>query len=85
MTQTTRRQFLATSAGAAALGLSGQLAFMSSSQAADLREKGYYTYKIGDIEVTSIYDGIWEKAHDDGFIRNATVDETKAALEKAGL
>ncbi len=84
MTQTTRRQFLASSAGAAALGLSGQLAFMSSSQAADLREKGYYTYKVGDIEVTSIYDGIWKNDGFDGISPGVSGDKIKAALSKAG-
>ena len=60
MTSTTRREFLATSAGAAALGLGGQIAFLPSAQAADLRKTGHYTYKVGDIEVTSIYDGVWQ-------------------------
>ena len=32
-----------------------------------------------------MYDGIWEKAHDPAFIKNATVDETKAALKAGGL
>ncbi len=85
MFRPSRREFLHLSGGAAALGLSGSLTFVPSAIADEAREKGYYTYKVGDMEVTSIYDGIWEKPHDDGFIRNATVDETKAALEKAGL
>ena len=32
-----------------------------------------------------MYDGIWEKAHDEKFIKNATLDETKAALKAGGL
>jgi glyoxylase-like metal-dependent hydrolase (beta-lactamase superfamily II) len=47
--------------------------------------KGFSTYKVGTAEVTAIYDGIFEKPHDPTFISNASVDETKAALVKAGL
>ena len=47
--------------------------------------KGFHKYKVGSIEVTALYDGIWEKPHDPAFIKNARVEETKAALAKAGL
>jgi glyoxylase-like metal-dependent hydrolase (beta-lactamase superfamily II) len=50
-----------------------------------LIDKGFVKFKIGDIEVTQIYDGTWEKPHDPGFIRNASVDETKTALVAAGM
>ena len=43
MVNTTRRQFLASSAGVAALGLTGQFAVFTSAQAAELREKGHYS------------------------------------------
>jgi glyoxylase-like metal-dependent hydrolase (beta-lactamase superfamily II) len=46
---------------------------------------GFYNYKVGSIEVTAVYDGIWRKPHDPTFIKNASVEETKAALAKAGL
>ena len=46
---------------------------------------GHYKYKVGSIEVTAIYDGIWRKPHDPAFIKGVSVDETKAALAKAGL
>ncbi|HEY7690506.1 MAG TPA: MBL fold metallo-hydrolase, partial [Dongiaceae bacterium] len=42
-------------------------------------------FKVGDIDVTTIYDGLWEKAHDPGFVKNATLDEVKAALRAGGL
>jgi len=85
-TKIKRREVLASAAGVSALGLAGSLSFMPSALAADVREKGFYSYKVGpDIEVISIYDGIWQKPHDEGFITGATVEETKAALRKAGL
>jgi glyoxylase-like metal-dependent hydrolase (beta-lactamase superfamily II) len=47
--------------------------------------KPFVTYKIGSAEVTALYDGIWEKPHDPGFIANASIDDVKAAMVKAGL
>ncbi|MEM9278250.1 MAG: MBL fold metallo-hydrolase [Pseudomonadota bacterium] len=86
MTQIDRRQFIASAAGVSALGLSGSLAFLPTAMAADVRKKGYYSYKVGsDIEVISIYDGIWKRDHSEGFIKDVTVEETKAALRKAGV
>ncbi len=85
MPKLTRRDVVLSGAAAAALGLSGPLEFLPSALAADARKKGFVSYTIGDIEVVSLYDGIWKRDHDDGFIRNASVDETKAALEKARL
>ncbi|MEO1067345.1 MAG: MBL fold metallo-hydrolase, partial [Pseudomonadota bacterium] len=85
MTDLTRRHFVASAAGVAALGLSGSVAFLSPAEAADVRKKGFYKYKVGsDIEVISLYDGVWQKAHDPNFIIGADVDATKAALRKAG-
>ena len=85
MSNINRRQFLASAAGVSALGLTGSLAFLPSTAAAAVREKGYYSYKVGgDIEVISIYDGVWEKPHDESFIPGVSVDQTRAALKKAG-
>ena len=30
---------------------------------------GHYKYKVGSIEVTAVYDGIWRKPHDPAFIK----------------
>lgn len=85
MPTTTRRTVVLSAAATAALGLSGPLEFMPIANADAVRDKGFIKYKIGDIECTSLYDGIWKKKHADNFIRNASVDDTKAALSKAGL
>lgn len=85
MGEITRRNVVLSAAATAALGLAGPLEFLPSALAADAREKGFVTYKIGDIECISLYDGIWKKKHDEKFIRNASLEETKAALKKAGL
>jgi glyoxylase-like metal-dependent hydrolase (beta-lactamase superfamily II) len=87
-----RREFvISASVAAAAFGLDKPLAFITPAEAQKpegsnaLLEKGFVTFKIGDIEVIQLYDGIWEKPHDPGFIKQATVEETKAALRAAGL
>jgi glyoxylase-like metal-dependent hydrolase (beta-lactamase superfamily II) len=84
-----RRGFVISAAAAgAAFGLDGPLEFISSAnaqKATDAGAKGFAKFKVGDWNVTTIYDGVWEKAHDPGFIKNATVDETKAALKAGGL
>jgi glyoxylase-like metal-dependent hydrolase (beta-lactamase superfamily II) len=83
MLKLTRRELIVSSAAATVLfGLKGRLAFTGVAQA---QTAGLHRYRVGDIEVTALSDGIWEKAHDPAFIENATVDETKAALAAAGL
>jgi len=84
MTDLSRRHVLASGAGVAALGLTGQFAFLPAAHAADVRKKGYYSYKVGDIEVISIYDGVWQKAHADGFAVGKTIAEQQSAQRDAG-
>ena len=72
---------------AATLGLSKPLIFAGPAFAAMPVEPtvGHYKYKVGSIEVTAVYDGIWRKPHDPAFIKGVSVEETKVALAKAGL
>ncbi|MCA0045786.1 MBL fold metallo-hydrolase [Mesorhizobium sp. B283B1A] len=83
----TRRTVLHSAAAAAAFGLAGKLEFTRPAFAQTPVEPtvGFYKYKVGDIEVTAVYDGIWRKPHDPAFIKDVSVDDTKAALAKAGL
>lgn len=87
MLDMSRRGLLASAAVAAALGLNKKLAFINSAHAETPLEPtvGFSKYKVGSIEVTAIYDGIWRKPHDPAFIKNASIDETKGALARAGL
>ena len=82
----TRRDFVVSTSLAAALGLNARLAVSPAfAQKTPEPAKGLLRYKIGDAEVTALYDGIWEKPHDPAFIANASVDDVKAAMAKAGL
>jgi glyoxylase-like metal-dependent hydrolase (beta-lactamase superfamily II) len=87
MYEITRRGLIISSAAAAAaaLGLNGRVAFLGVAHAQTAMERGFHRYNVGSIEVTALYDGMWERAHDPSFIKNVTVDQTKAALAAAGL
>ena len=92
-----RRGLVVSAAAAgAAFGLNRPLEFVAPAMAQKaganangspqaLVDKGFAKFKVGDAEVTMLYDGTWEKAHDPGFIKNASVDEAKAALKAAGM
>ncbi|HTN95531.1 MAG TPA: MBL fold metallo-hydrolase [Nordella sp.] len=86
MLSLSRRDFVEYAAFAAALGLTSRLFVPAAYAASPLEpETGVYRYKVGEVTVTALYDGIWKKPHDPAFIKNASVEETKAALAKAGL
>lgn len=89
MLKMTRRTVLGAAAASAAFGLASRIEFVPGAWAAtgDGIDPvvGHHSYKIGDIEVTALYDGVWRKPHDPAFIKNATVDDTKQALRNAGL
>jgi hypothetical protein len=81
---------LSATAASAAFGLDGPLEFIGSAQAqsyanAKLLDKGFHKFKSGDLEVTQIYDGVWNRTLEDGFVKNAPADQVKAALKGAGL
>jgi acetyl-CoA acetyltransferase len=86
MLDLSRRNFVVSTALASAFGMSARLTGSPAfAQKTTDPAKGFHKYKVGAIEVTALYDGIWEKAHDPAFIKNASVEETKEALAKAGL
>lgn len=86
MLNVSRREWVAGAGMAAAFGLSSRLLIDPAfAQRTPDPARPHVTYKVGSAEVTAIYDGIWEKPHDPAFIANASVDEVKAAMRKAGL
>jgi glyoxylase-like metal-dependent hydrolase (beta-lactamase superfamily II) len=87
MFHVSRRDLVVGAAGAfAAFGLDKPLAFIGAAQAQTIPAgPGFKKYQVGDIEVISLYDGVWEKAHDENFIKGANVEQTKAELKAAGL
>ena len=84
-----RRGFVISAATAgAAFGLDGPLEFIgpafAQTRSGKLLDKGFVKFKVGDIEVTQIYDGIWEKAHDGTLSRTPRWTRSKAALKAGG-
>jgi glyoxylase-like metal-dependent hydrolase (beta-lactamase superfamily II) len=87
MFEVSRRDLIVGAAGAyAAFGLDRPIAFIGAAQAQTTpAAPGFKSYKVGDVEVVSLYDGVWEKPHDENFIKGANVEQTKAALKAGGL
>jgi len=82
-----RRGFvISAAAAAAAFGLDKPLEFSPAAHAvAGAGAAAFKKFKVGNIEVTQLNDGIWERPHDVNFIKGVSVEETKAALRAAGL
>ncbi|WP_238121303.1 MULTISPECIES: MBL fold metallo-hydrolase [unclassified Xanthobacter] len=97
MTDLSRRTLLAGTAGATAGALSGALpAVLSATPAAAQAPSqaaapaagqvpSAYRYKVGDVIVTAISDGMRTFPMPDGFVRNAPKAEVNAALSEAFL
>jgi glyoxylase-like metal-dependent hydrolase (beta-lactamase superfamily II) len=84
MTALSRRSFLTgpmLAAGAAALPMPGQAAAPISAA----QGPGVYRYKLGNFQLTALYDGIWYLPIDDKFMRNASATEVNDALAAAFL
>jgi glyoxylase-like metal-dependent hydrolase (beta-lactamase superfamily II) len=85
MFEISRRDVVLSAAGAyAAFGLSKPIAFIGAAAAQQAAAPSFRKYKVGDIEVISLYDGVWEKPHDANFIKGVDVEQTKAALKAGG-
>jgi glyoxylase-like metal-dependent hydrolase (beta-lactamase superfamily II) len=87
MFQISRRDLVLGAAGAyAAFGLTRPIAFIGCAAAQTMpAQAASKTYKVGDIEVISLYDGVWEKPHDENFIKGTNVEQTKTELKAGGL
>jgi glyoxylase-like metal-dependent hydrolase (beta-lactamase superfamily II) len=82
-----RRAALALGAMGAAAGLVGAprgAAAQTAAAPAAAANISAYRYRVGDTVVTAIHDGVAARPLE-GFIRNATVDELKAALAESFL
>ena len=89
MIEISRRHLFVSAAGAAALfGLSRHVTFIDGAlaQTAPERGQGFKRFKVGDIQMTTLYDGVVaRKQPDPTFIRNASVDDLAEALAASGL
>ena len=79
--------FLSAAGAAAAFGLGRHITFIDAALAQSAPEagKGFKHYKVGDIQMTSLYDGIVDRKNAAGFIKNASADDVAKALTAGGL
>jgi len=86
MFEISRRDLVLGATGAyAAFGLDKPVAFLGAANAQQPAAQPFRKYKVGDIEVFTLIDGAREVPLRDGMIKNATVEQIKAALRAAGL
>lgn len=81
-----RRTFVV-SAGVAtvAFGLDRPIAFIPPASAQAAKPATFHRFKVGDVEITQIYEGINNRPLDAAFVRNASLDDVKAALRAGGV
>ena len=79
----TRRHALAGAAALAATPLLSNAPANAAAPMADKQAPSFYRYKVGDVQVTVISDGVNTFALGDSFVLNAKKDEVATALEKA--
>ena len=86
-----RRTVLSAAAAGAAFGLCRPLEIVPSALAqiaaspANPRGLAFHKFKVGSLEVTTVFDGAVVRDHNPGFIRNASLDDLKASLKKHGM
>ena len=86
MFEVSRRDLVLGAAGAyVAFGIDRPIAFIGAAYAQQPATPSFQKYKVGDVEVFSLVDGIVELPPREGFIRNASVEQTRAALRSSGL
>lgn len=86
MREISRRDLVLSAAGSyVAFGLTKPVVFIGAAHAQQPVSAPFRKHKIGDMEIISLLDGSIEVPHREGFIKNANVDQTKAALRAAGL
>ena len=81
-----RRDLTLGAAGAyAAFGLNKPIRFVDAAYAQPSVTQPFRKYKVGDIEVFSLIDGMRDVPLREGMVRNVGVEQVKAALRVAGL
>jgi glyoxylase-like metal-dependent hydrolase (beta-lactamase superfamily II) len=82
-----RDVFIAAGTAAVGLGFGKYVVYIDAAAAQKAPEagKGFKHFKVGDIQMTTLYDGYIDRPNAAGFVKNASVDEVKATLKAQGL
>ncbi len=84
MSMLSRRSLIGSTAGSAAAALAASASpAAAGAPLSGQAGPGIYRYRIGDFELTALYDGIWYRPITDKFIRNAPFAEVEHALDQA--
>src|ERR1700681_4725913 len=78
-----RRELLTGAAATLACGVP-RLSFAGTA-AGGQQAPGIYRYKIGNIELTASYDGVWNRPNDDKLVKNAYSPDVHQAMAEAFL
>jgi len=79
VSEVTRRNLFA----GASLAVAGALPAQAAAPAAGRQAPSVYRYKVGDFEITALYDGVWYRPIDDKFIRHADYTDVQKAMSDA--
>jgi glyoxylase-like metal-dependent hydrolase (beta-lactamase superfamily II) len=82
MHQISRRSFLT---AAALAGAAFAMPAGAGAPLAGIQGPGVYRFKLGDYQLTALFDGVWYLPIDDKFVRNASGAEVNQALAAAFL
>ena len=79
MSDVTRRNLFA----GASLAVAGALPAQAAAPRAAKQAPSVYRYKVGDFEITALYDGVWYRPIDEKFIRHADYADVQQAMSDA--
>jgi glyoxylase-like metal-dependent hydrolase (beta-lactamase superfamily II) len=86
MFEVSRRDLVLGAAGAyAALGIDRPVTFVDAAFAQQSGTQPFRKYKVGDVEVFSLIDGMRDAPLREGMVRNVGIEQVKTALRTAGF
>ena len=86
MSDISRRAVTLGAAGAyAAFGLDKPITFVDAAHAQQSVTQPFRKYKVGDIEIFSLIDGMRDVPLREGMVRNVSVEQVKTVLRGAGF
>ena len=86
MLNVSRRDLVLGTAGAfAAFGIDRPVTFIGTACTQELVAPPFRKYRLGDIEVLSLIDGMRDVPLREGMVRNVSIEQVKTALRAAGL
>jgi glyoxylase-like metal-dependent hydrolase (beta-lactamase superfamily II) len=86
MFSVSRRDLVLGAAGAcAAFGIDKPVAFIGAAYGQETATRPFRKYKVGDIEVFSLIDGMRDLPLREGMVKNVGIEQVKNALRAAGL